>query len=291
MLHTWNLAVPPTGHWKKASGSCCFILTINSRTWKHFIVPLVNRQRSSEKRASGARMVSGDGSLPTENPRLLGAGEFLGHVGLSLDITEQKTIEQALRSTEGKFRQLAENIHEVFWMLPATADQVLYVSPAYEKVWGRTCESLYQNPMTWADAIHPDDQVQARSLFARQIRGEVVESEPHTDTHGQEKWIRDRAFPIRDETGTLIRIAGIAEEITDRKQHEAALVSTNKSLEASEARYRRLMELSPDAVLVGRRKCIARANKAAVELFGVASERDLIGRRLGDSFMRRIKPE
>ena len=76
-------------------------------------------------------------------PRLSPGGEFLGHVGLSPDITERKQAEQALQSSEEKFRQLAENIREVFWMMPPAADEMLYVSPAYEQVWGRSLrESL-----------------------------------------------------------------------------------------------------------------------------------------------------
>ena len=74
-----------------------------------------------------------------------------------------------------------------------------------------------KNPMSWAEAIHPDDLETAHALFARQIQGEAIESEYRIRTPGgQEKWIRDRAFPIRDEAGQLIRVVGIAEEITER---------------------------------------------------------------------------
>ena len=71
-------------------------------------------------------------------PRFSPGGEFLGHVGLSPDITERKRTEQALQTSEERFRQLAENIHEVFWMMDPVAREVLYVSPAYEQVWGRS---------------------------------------------------------------------------------------------------------------------------------------------------------
>jgi len=91
-------------------------------------------------------------------PRFSAAGEFLGHVGLSPDVTERRQAEDALRSSEEKFRQLAENVREVFWMMNATATEVLYVSPAYEEVWGRTRESVCRNPMSWLEAIHPEDR-------------------------------------------------------------------------------------------------------------------------------------
>jgi PAS domain S-box-containing protein len=179
-------------------------------------------------------------------PRLSQLGTFLGHIGLSADITVRRQAEQALRRSEERFRQLAENLNEVFWMMPPTADLILYVSPAYEQVWGRSRESLYQNPMSWAEAIHPDDQAQAHCLFARQIRGERVDSEYRIRTpDGQEKWICDRAFPICDQSGQLIRIAGIAEEITEHKRHEKELILAREAAEAaSQAKSRFLANMS-----------------------------------------------
>ena len=167
-------------------------------------------------------------------PRLSPSGAFLGHIGLSSDITDRREAEQALRNSEEKFRQLAESIHEVFWMMPPAGDEMLYVSPAYEQVWERTRDSLYQNPTSWAEAIHPGDTEKAHVLFVRQIQGEAVESEYRIRTPGgQEKWIRDRAFPIRDEAGEVIRIVGIAEDITDGKRYENDLIHAWEAAEAA----------------------------------------------------------
>jgi PAS domain S-box-containing protein len=169
-------------------------------------------------------------------PRLAPSGEFLGLVGICRDITDRKQAEQALQASEAKFRQLAENIHEVFWMMNAAGTEVLYVGPAYEQIWGRTCASLYSSPMDWMEAIHPQDREHARTLFLRQLQGEIIDSEYRILTpDGQEKWIRDRAFPVRDANGVLIRIAGIAEEFTDRRRADEAL-------RASEERFRQLAE-------------------------------------------------
>ena len=77
-------------------------------------------------------------------------GNRVALVGFSRDITERRRAEQALQSSEEKFRQLAENIREVFWMMSPSSREILYVSPAWEHVWGRTCESLYRNPAPWA---------------------------------------------------------------------------------------------------------------------------------------------
>jgi PAS domain S-box-containing protein len=157
-----------------------------------------------------------------------------GRVWFFRDITERKQAGEALQNSEEKFRQLAENVREVFWMMPPSADEMLYISPAYEQVWGRTCESLYQQPMSWAGSIHPDDLDNAHTLFARQIQGESVDSEYRIQTPGgQEKWIRDRAFPVRDQAGNLIRVVGIAEEITPQKRHEQDLIQAREGAEAA----------------------------------------------------------
>jgi len=123
---------------------------------------------------------------------------------------------------------------------------MLYLSPAYEQMWGRTCESVYQNAMAWAEAIHPDDLEQAHALFARQVQGEPLDSEYRIRTPGgQQKWIRDRAFPVRDESGKLIRIAGIADEITERKHYEEELIEARQRADsANRAKSRFLANMS-----------------------------------------------
>ena len=172
--------------------------------------------------------------LTYAEPRLSPDGEFLGHVGLSPDITERKQTEQALQHSEEKFRQLAENIHEVFWMMNAAGDRVLYVSPAFEQVWGRTCDSVYENPLSWVDSIHPDDRAKACSLFTAQTTGESVEAEFRIRTpDGQEKWIRDRAFPIHDRSGQVVRVVGIAEDVSERKRYEAELIRAREGADAA----------------------------------------------------------
>jgi PAS domain S-box-containing protein len=125
----------------------------------------------------------------------------------------------ALRESEERFRQLAESIHEVFWMRDESGNRMLYVSPAYERIWGRTCESLYAAPQTWIDAIHPDDR--GRVLGAggmSQPAGTYDEEYRILRPDGTERWIRDRAFYVRGAEGSSLRTVGVAEDITDRKK-------------------------------------------------------------------------
>jgi PAS domain S-box-containing protein len=151
-----------------------------------------------------------------------------------INITVRKTAEQALQASEEKFRQLAENIHEVFWMMNSTGTEILYVSPAYEAIWGRNCASLYTSPMDWLEAIHPDDREKAHETFIRQMQGEIIDSVYRILTPAsEEKWIRNRGFPIRDAAGEITRVAGIAEEITAQKQYEDQLIRARTEADAA----------------------------------------------------------
>ena len=160
-----------------------------------------------------------------------------------LDIIEREQVEQALRNSEEMFRQFAENSRTVIYMVPAIANETHYVSPAYERIWGRSCDSLYQNPKSWMEAVHPDDQAQAQSRSARQMQGDSIDSEYRILTpDNQEKWILDHAFPIRDQDGQLIRFGGIATDISERKRRESEMVSTIRALETSEEYFRAIFE-------------------------------------------------
>ncbi len=167
-------------------------------------------------------------------PRFAPNGQFLGHVGISPDITERKQVEQALQRSEEEFRQFAENVRSVIWITSPGAEEVLYVNHAYQEIWGRSCESLYRNPSSWMEAIHGEDRQRARTVLARLTEGESVETEYRIRTpEGREKWIRDRAFPVRDGAGQLIRTTGISEDITERKRFQEELIQARQDAEAA----------------------------------------------------------
>ena len=135
-------------------------------------------------------------------------------------------------ASEERFRQMAEHIRKVFWMSDPAKNEVLYVSRSYEDIWGRSCESLYQQPRSFFEAVHPDDQprVQAESID-RQLRGEATEVEYRVvRPDGSVRWVSDRSFPVRNAAGQLCRIVGIAEDITKRKRSEDAVRESEERL-------------------------------------------------------------
>ncbi|HEY9599220.1 MAG TPA: PAS domain S-box protein, partial [Cyanophyceae cyanobacterium] len=168
-----------------------------------------------------------------------GTGQVVRMVGAHTDITELVKAQDALQESEERFRQMAENIREVFWMTDLDKKQMVYVSPAYEEIWGRSCESLYQNPESFVDSIHPDDRTRVMAAFEKQIRGEYDEEYRVVQRSGQERWIRDRAFPIRNAQGQVYRIVGIAEDITEEKRVQQEMLNAlHKEKELSELKSR-----------------------------------------------------
>jgi PAS domain S-box-containing protein len=160
------------------------------------------------------------GAKERETGRMLVLAEKSRRALLSV-LEDEKLAAGNLSESEGRFRQVVENIREVFWMTDPTKNTMLYVSPVYEKIWGRTCASLLANPRAWLDAIHPDDRARVNDAATlKQVRGDYDETYRITRPDGSARWIRDRAFPIRDATGQVARIVGTAEDITERRALE-----------------------------------------------------------------------
>ncbi len=158
-------------------------------------------------------------------------------IGIGQDITKRKRAEEALRESEERFRELAENIHDLFWIKTPDLQRVLYLSPVYESMSGRSPEECYQDHgnQRFLNRIVPEDRQRVAELMARTVETEFEIEFRIVRPNGEVRWIRDRGFPIRDQSGQIYRIAGIATDITGRKLAEEAL-------RESEERFRQLTE-------------------------------------------------
>ena len=153
---------------------------------------------------------------------------------LNRNVFQRRQSEKTLESTEQKFRQMAENIHEVFWMSSADLSEVLYISPAYQQIWGRTCESLYTNPQSFLEAIHPEDRERVIANLQQNIKTEFDIEYRIIWQDGTVRWIWDRSVPIYNQVGEVYRRAGIAQDISDRKQAEQKIRFQSRLLDAVE---------------------------------------------------------
>ncbi|WP_420329818.1 response regulator [Spirulina subsalsa] len=125
---------------------------------------------------------------------------------------------------------MVQGIDAVFWIIDLQHTGRVYVSPVYSRIWGRRSDELYISPNAWVEAIHPEDRDGVVAAIPKQVKGEYDEEYRIVRPDGEIRWIRDRAFPIPNAQGEVYRIAGIAEDITDRKIAQAQLQATNEEL-------------------------------------------------------------
>ncbi|MEB3190499.1 MAG: PAS domain-containing protein [Snowella sp.] len=150
-----------------------------------------------------------------------------------------KTQLAELSDSENRFRQLAENIHQVFYLADVETSAILYISPSYETIWERDRQSLYDNPLSYQETIYSEDLEIGRQSYQESRLGKAIENEYRiVRPDGSLRWISDRNFPIRNQSGEIYRVCGIAEDITNRKQTELQLA-------ASEAQFQKLAATLP----------------------------------------------
>ncbi|MEP6474529.1 MAG: PAS domain S-box protein [Gemmatimonadota bacterium] len=175
------------------------------------------------------RMLRKDGSiiLVEANPAVLGDGRTLTTVR---DISDRRKSEEAIRASESRFRELAENVREVFFVMEPETGRALYVNPAYAEVFGHSREHAYATPHAWTEDIHPDDRElvlddagsPSRLAQFRQVVYRILRPDHSV------RWIRARVTPINDEAGKILRIVGIAEDISDLRQAETQFLHSQK---------------------------------------------------------------
>ncbi len=210
---------------------------------------------------------------------LKGSGEHLliSSIEMAIELFESG---KRIETSEANFHQLTESMNEIFWLRDIKDDSIIYVSPAYEKVWGRSCRSFYDNPWSFSEIVHPDDRDRVIKIHkTMKMEHLPVEYEYRiVRDDGETRWIGARSNPVYDKNGNVFRYAGVAEDITERKlaeddlqkknleyaalneelhatleELEAAneeLISTNNSLYESEEKFRTLTESSPVAIMI-----------------------------------------
>lgn len=152
---------------------------------------------------------------------------------LQNEVAERDETAELLVEATQLFRQVTDNITDVFWVTDATKTQVEFVSPGFENIWGRRCEELYASPSLWQQGIHPEDRERVtRAMFRKQVAGDYDEEYRVLRSDGALRWVHDRAFPVNDATGAVYRIVGVAEDITERKRAEL-LVQAERDLGAA----------------------------------------------------------
>ena len=197
-------------------------------------------------------------------PQYLG-DRIVGRVWSFRDVTARVRAEAALRQSEENFRLINENILDVFYMRTPSLDKIIYVSPAYEELWGRSRESLYASPKSFLDGIHPEDREMAIAKVsvghAQGIPWKIEYRVIRPD--GSLRWIQDRGFPIKDDQGNLRLVTGVATDITERKL-------TNEA-------FKKLVVKAPIGIFIVQNRQIKIANPGLQAITGYREE-ELIGK-------------
>ena len=174
------------------------------------------------------------------------AGQPLRAVGTSQDITERKDREAALRDSDERFRMLADHISDAFWIRSADMRTLYYISPAFERIWGRPVAELYARPHAWSEFIVPEDRERVLEAFHALAQGSPLDLEYRiARPDGEVRWVRVRGFEVRGAGGDVIRHAGIVTDVTDSRRAAEAL-------QASVAKFRTLAEAVPQIVWMTR---------------------------------------
>ena len=182
---------------------------------------------------------------------------------LQAEVIERLRVEDVLRSSEERFRQMAENLPQVFWMSNADLSQTLYVNPMFEQVWQVPAQRLYEDPWYWMQAVHPDDRKALRSKVENAMPSpeQIAQFDEEfriVRADGTQRLVRARGFPVCDDQGRLQRICGTCEDMTDQRLAEEARL-----------RLAAIVESSRDAILaIDLEGAILSWNESASRLFG-----------------------
>ncbi len=229
--------------------------------------------------------MASDGSgrvfLTTKLPHRDRSGAVTGVVGVGREITRRKRTEEALRQSEERLRLITETIDDVFWMANVESTEMAYVSSAYERVWGRSLQSLRENPRSFLEAVHPADRPRVLASFEAQKTGKAFAHEYRiVRPSGAVRWIRDSGFPVRGDQRRTSHYVGVAQDITERKLVE-------DELKESERRFRDMLSnVELIAMTLDTRGHLTFCNDYLLQLTGWRREE-----AIGASWMTEFLPE
>lgn len=195
---------------------------------------------------------------------------------LEREVRKRERAQDKLRSKELRLRQLTENIREVFWVRSPDGSRMFYVSRGYEDIFGRSCESLYRAPLSYAEVVHPADRERVRKEVSDARGGFTVEYRilhPHKGM----RWIRTRAFPIRNDHGEIYRLAGLTEDVTEQKLAEVRL-------RRNERRTQAVLNAIPDLMFLVNREGVYTDYHARDDALLTFPPRSFMGKRVSEVF-------
>jgi len=198
------------------------------------------------------------------------------YVHYIFDITDRKEAEKSLQASEERLRILAETVEDVFWMSTPGIQEMIYVSPAYETIWGRSRESLYETPTSFMEVVHSEDRDRLVDI-AKQYHalGKPYKCEYRIiPSEGRLRWISERGFPVLDEHGSLRCMTGVCTDVTERKQAEQALVE-------SENKYRAVVQNAGEGIVVAQDGVLRFVNPRFTTITGYSHD-ELIARQFID---------
>jgi diguanylate cyclase (GGDEF)-like protein/PAS domain S-box-containing protein len=161
-------------------------------------------------------------------------GHAVGMVGIAQDISERKAAEEKLRQSEEQFRQIGENISSALFILTPEPPRINYLNRAYETLWGKPRQEVYDRTEAWLESVHPEDRRRMLEIFRQTLQGAMTEAEFRlVRPDGSVRWVDGRTFPVTDSAGRLSRIVGIVQDITRRKEAESELQEAHEKLGAA----------------------------------------------------------
>ncbi len=165
--------------------------------------------------------------------------------GVARDITDEEIARKALADSEHRFRLIAETIDDGFWIAAPGMTKMIYASPAYKKIWGRSAEHFERYPQSFLDAVHTDDRASVARALHEHAEGRWHCEYRIVQTDGAVRWVADQGYPVYDENGNLELLTGVVRDITEQRQAQARLQQALQQVRRAKAESERLMLQDP----------------------------------------------